>query len=311
MSTGGASEAAIGDTLEVTMADWAQRCKSQGGLVVMPHAPSPQCERAADIVLGLVDAIEMMSFNPRRGQISPYSLNDWYRFLNLGYHIPVVGGSDKMTAASQLGGMRTYAYLGENEFTYENWMTSVRNGNTFVTVGPLLDFSVEGHAAGSRVELPRTGGTVNVSWKVESVCVPIFGVEVVIGGEMWDETTFDGAFEAAGSIEVPVGKSTWVGLRVRGSNKENRSEIAAHSSVVQVVVEGSAIFNQPDAVSVLDQIEGSLAYLDTLAPRSTIEAYREMRTTIEAAHRRVHALMHNNGIFHSHSVGHNHNDHSD
>ncbi|MGY4230168.1 hypothetical protein ACVMIH_007529 [Bradyrhizobium sp. USDA 4503] len=34
---------------------------SKGGLIVMPHAPNPQAEHAADIVLGLVDAIEMMS----------------------------------------------------------------------------------------------------------------------------------------------------------------------------------------------------------------------------------------------------------
>ena len=46
------------------MAEWAQRCIDQGGLVVMPHAPNPQLERAADIVLGLIHAIEMMTFKP-------------------------------------------------------------------------------------------------------------------------------------------------------------------------------------------------------------------------------------------------------
>ena len=62
--TGGPSESVIGDPQEVTMADWATRCLEQSGLVVMPHGPNPQCERAADIVLGVVDAMEMMTFNP-------------------------------------------------------------------------------------------------------------------------------------------------------------------------------------------------------------------------------------------------------
>ena len=84
LCSGGPSESAIGDPQEVTMAEWAQRCIEQGGLVVMPHGPNPQCERAADIVLGLIHAIEMMTFNPFDAQINPYGIADWYRYLNLG-----------------------------------------------------------------------------------------------------------------------------------------------------------------------------------------------------------------------------------
>ena len=100
LGSGGPAESAIGDPLEVTMAEWAERCIRQGGLVVLPHAPNPQAERAADIVLGLVHAIEMMTFNPYNAQVNPYGLADWYRFQNLGYQIPLVAGSDKMAASS-------------------------------------------------------------------------------------------------------------------------------------------------------------------------------------------------------------------
>ena len=40
LCTGGPDESAFGDPLEVTMAEWAQRCLDQGGLVVMPHSPN-------------------------------------------------------------------------------------------------------------------------------------------------------------------------------------------------------------------------------------------------------------------------------
>ncbi len=116
LCSGGPTESALGDAQEVTMAEWALKCLDQGGLVVMPHAPDPQGERAADIVLGLVNAVEMMTFTPYDIQIRPYGLADWYRYLNLGYNLPVVGGSDKMSAAALLGGVRTYTQLGERSF---------------------------------------------------------------------------------------------------------------------------------------------------------------------------------------------------
>ena len=133
----------------------------------LPHAPNPQAERAADIVLGLVHAIEMMSFNPFDAQITTYGLLDWYRYLNLGYQIPIVGGSDKMSAASLLGGIRTYAQLGEREFSLRELDDGGQGlGNTFVTVGPLLELEVEGLAPGRWLDLPVGGGTVDVTWRV-------------------------------------------------------------------------------------------------------------------------------------------------
>ena len=202
LCTGGPSESAIGDPLHVTMAEWAQRCIDQNGLVVLPHAPNPQAERAADIVLGLVHAMEMMTFNPYNAQVSPYGLADWYRYQNLGYQLPLVGGSDKMAASSLLGGIRTYAHLGEREFTYEGWMDAVRAGNTFVTVGPLIEFTVDGQPPGSRIELPASGGTVDVNWTAASVNVPIAQVELIVGGQVAEQTDGGNELSTSGSISV-------------------------------------------------------------------------------------------------------------
>ena len=309
LCTGGPSESAIGDALEVSMAEWAQRCIDQNGLVVLPHAPNPQLERAADIVLGLVHAIEMMTFNPFNWQITPYGLLDWYRYLNLGYQVPVVGGSDKMSADSLLGGIRTYAHLGGREFSYENWMAAVKAGNTFVTVGPLLELAVEGMPPGSQLDLPAGGGTVNVNWRVASAALPIDKVEIVIGGFAVEEVSVDGALAASGSSDVVINESTWIALRVRGSHAGRSGEIAAHSSCVQVRVDGKRPFKREDAMAVLEQIEGALAYVDTLAPRPAAQRYKQVRATIEAAHNRLHQLMHRQGIYHEHNPLHEHGEH--
>jgi hypothetical protein len=306
LCTGGPDESAIGDPLEVTMAEWAERCIQQGGLVVMPHAPNPDNERAADIVLGLVQAIEMQTINPYDLQLNPYGLADWYRYQNLGYQIPLVGGSDKMSAACLLGGIRTYAQLGQRPFTYEGWMAAVRAGNTFVTVGPLIEFSVEGQAAGGRVTLPAGGGTIAVSWRVESVSVPIEQVEVVVGGLVAEQVTVAKLLGSSGSASIRIGQSTWVALRVRGSYRGRHGEIAAHTSAVQVIVGDQSIFVEAEAIAVLDQIEGAIAYVDTLAPRPQAQRYKQLRATLEAAHARMHQRLHDHGVFHRHTPLHRH-----
>jgi hypothetical protein len=306
LSTGGPGESAAGDPLEVTMAEWAQRCIDQSGLVVMPHAPTPQLERAADIVLGLVGAIELVTFNPLRpaagdsyGQLNPYGLADWYRYLNLGYQVPLVGGSDKMSTGMLLGGIRTYVQLAERELTYENWMQAIRAGNTFATVGPLATIAVEGIEPGGTLRLPAGGGTVRIEWEAESAALPIDRVEIVVGGLVAAETTV-GALAARGDAAIAVTDSTWVALRVRGSYSGEAEDIAAHTSAVQVLVGDSELFSEPDSIAVLDQIQGALAYVDTIATRPDGRRLRALRATLEGAYNRLHQRMHAAGVYHRH-----------
>jgi hypothetical protein len=70
-----------------------------------------------------------------------------------------------------------------------------------------------------------------------------------------------------------------------------RDDIAAHSSAVQVLVGGAPIYSQPEAATVLAQIEGSLRYVDVLAARPDEARFAAMRATLQAAHRQMHALI--------------------
>jgi len=74
-----------------------------------------------------------------------------------------------MAATTAVGAVRTYAQIAKNrEFDYEAWKKAIRNGNTFVTYGPLLEFGVEGNPAGKKIKMACAGGKVDVSWKVMS-----------------------------------------------------------------------------------------------------------------------------------------------
>ena len=63
-----------------------------------------------------------------------------------------------MTASTAVGTVRTYARLDPNgPFTYEAWMEAVRRAETFVTYGPLLEFTVDGRSMGRFVGRLRRG----------------------------------------------------------------------------------------------------------------------------------------------------------
>ena len=309
MTTGGADESALGDPIEILLTEWARQVRRQGGLAVLPHFPNPRAEHAASIVSGDIDAIEMTSWGNLYGGINPYSLSDWYRYLNCGYLVPAVGGTDKMSASTAVGTVRTYAHIApDHAFDYRAWMDAIRRAETFVTYGPLLEFNVDGVPMGSCMAMAASGGTVDVTWQVASVTVPMTRVELVVNGEIRESVAVS-PWEGAGAWSFRVEKSSWLALLVRGHYADQPEIVAAHSSPVKVKVEGSCLLAAADAVTILEQIEGALAYLDTVGTRAEDRAYKRMRLVLESAHRSLHNRMHQLGHFHDHSPVTDHKEH--
>jgi len=301
MTTGGPDESALGDPIEILLTEWARQCRKQGGLVVLPHFPQPRAEHAASIVAGDIDALEMTSWENLYGGISPYCLSDWYRYLNCGYQVAAVGGTDKMGAETAVGTVRTYARIAQGQpFSYSDWMAAVRRGETFVTYGPLLEFNVEGRPMGAKLEMDSGGGTVSVNWQVSSVTIPITRVELVVNGEI-RESVEVGPEHGAGSWQVKLDHSSWLALLVRGHYPDKPECITAHSSAVMVNVQGSQLLVAADAVTILEQIEGAMAFIDTIGTRASDRAYKRMRLVLEGTQRTLHNRMHQAGYYHEHS----------
>jgi hypothetical protein len=309
MCSGGPDEAALGDPIEVLLTEWARRCRSQGGLVVFPHFPQPRAENAAALVHGDVDAVEMCSIGNEFTGIDPYSLSDWYRYLNCGYFYPAVGGTDKMAATTAVGTVRTYARIPEGrKFTYDSWMEAVRSGNTFVSYGPLMEFRVEGRWPGGQTSMGSGGGSVDVEYELASVTVPMTRADLVVNGEVRESRSI-GARRARGHWSVQLDRSSWLALLVRGKHPDCPEIIAAHASPVRVRVGASPFFAPADAVTILEQIEGAMAYLDTVGTRADERARKRMRLVLTSAHRKLHNDMHRRGRDHAHSAVHDHPEH--
>ena len=189
MSADGPSEAYLGDPIWTSMAEWADVCRQRQGLAVAVHFPYPTGEIAADIVLGKIDAVEIWPQDDPKvhhkviEEFDSLRYLDWYHYLNCGYRLPAVAGTDKMGAYMPAGTNRVYAYLGQEEFNYPNFAKAVRAGNTFATSGPLLMFHADGHPPGAEITLGAGGGTIEVT--ADAQCfVPIHRLEVIFNGKV-------------------------------------------------------------------------------------------------------------------------------
>ena len=308
LTTGGPDESALGDPVETTLTDWARRCREQSGVTVLPHFPNPRGEFPATIVSELIDGVEMTSWGALYAGISPYSLSDWYRFLNCGYHVAVVGGTDKMSATTAVGTVRTYAKI-EEPFSLESWRAAVKKGRTFVTYGALIDLCVEGKFPGEQIALDGPA-TLHMEWSVASATIPITAVELIMGGDTIDSKRFDGLLGSSrGSFKVKVEAGSWIALRVRGHHADKPEIIIAHTSAVLITVAGKKPMNLPDAITILEQIEGVTAYVKTLGTRAEEQQYKQIIMTLTSAHRALHNRLHAQGIYHKHSIldEHHHN----
>jgi hypothetical protein len=141
---------------------------------------------------------------------------------------------------------------------------------------------------------------VDVMWQVASVTVPMSRVELVVNGEIRESLEVSPE-EASGSWPVRLDKSAWLALLVRGHYADKPEIIAAHSSPVMVDVERSPMLAAADAVTILEQIEGALAYLDTVGTRADDLACKRMRLVLTSAHRSLHNRMHRLGYDHGHT----------
>jgi hypothetical protein len=283
MCAGGPTESYLGDPTWMSLAEWSDLCRESEGLVVIPHFPTPYCEVAADIVLGKVDAAEIRYFTPA---LDSFNVREWYRFLNCGYRVAAVGGTDKMSAGMPVGGVRTYADLGDREFTFDSWAAAVRAGRTFTTSGPLIELSVEGHPPGSEIKIPKSGGTVEVATRARSV-QPFHELQIVVNGEVVArESVAEGGLQARLHTKLQLAGSSWIAARCISQFSVWHCwpiHIAAHTSPVYVQCGDDELFSPSDATYMLTLIEGGLTWLDTLSIPADGERDARIRGVYEAA----------------------------
>lgn len=233
--------------------DWCDQCHRKKGLVVWPDLPRltterPQGEALAALLLGKIDAVEVCS-------LSEEALSFFYRLLNAGVRAALVGSSGREGPDTPLGAVRTYARV-DGPFALPAWVEAVRGRHTFVSDGPLLDFTA---SAGKL--------------RAEAVAAaPIDRLEIVANGEVIASGT------SLLEVDFAPEASSWVAARCYAGGR------AAHSSPVWVDVPGRPLRPRAEATGpLLASLEQTLTWVENEARCPTEKHRADLRDHLEAA----------------------------
>ena len=218
------------------------------------HFPTPYGEVAIDIALGFVDAIDLVTWgNPFDETRSPSPAPTWYRFLNCGFDLPALGGTDKMWNTQVTGSVRTYVKV-DGDFDYQAWIDGVRAGRTFVSTGPVIHFTAGGASIGETLAADP-GDALPFRFDVNSRA-PVDVLEIIVNGEVVARLENDERARELGlGGSFTVNHSSWIAARAyssailpyQGGLAEDGIPILAHTSPIYIDVDGQPRRSAEDA----------------------------------------------------------------
>jgi TolB protein len=200
-----------------------------------------------DVALGKVDYLEVGGFSDHLA-----TAEVWYRLLNCGFRLPAGAGTDAMANFASLHGPvgmnRVFVRAGPR-LDYRAWLAGLKAGRSFVSNGPLLAFSVDGHEAGDEIRLPAGVHPLVARVSLRSM-VPVERLEIIANGVVLATIPLgkDG-MRADAVIPLPVTRSAWLTLRAY-SRRSNGAVLDiypfATTSPIYVTVGGQPI-RSPEA----------------------------------------------------------------
>jgi len=184
---------------------------------------------ALDVPFGLVDFIEVC-------ESGVVATDTWYGLLNLGYKMTPSAGSD--FPYTDLPGVSRSYVMGSATATPDSWYASFRAGHTYVTNGPFLEFSINGHPMGEEIHVPR-GTKLDIS--AEALLNPDVDVldrlELVALGDVAQTEPAHGQDRVRMKTTLTADHSMWLAVRAYGAKNDPRNTTVAHTAPIYVVVD--------------------------------------------------------------------------
>lgn len=234
------------------------------------------------VTTGGIDFIELLQF-------SQLNAMDYYDYLNLGFRLTAAAGSD-VPWGSTIGEVRTYVHMGP-KLDIDAWYRGLKAGNTFVSNGPALEFTVDGRLPGTELAKPR-GSKVKVSarvWGHPAVGLPTRLTVAGNDGVIKDAANESNKTELSLEFELPIETSRWL---VAGAVCDNSA--VAHTTPVYIVVDQRPTWSARHGPAVIDkqlaaieEIEKEVA--EGTDPRS--QGVRERLTRAKAFYAKLRADM--------------------
>ena len=243
-------------------ADVYDLAHAQGALVGAVHpfdsVPDPFAKPAeritdelpVDVALGKLDYMEIVGFSDHKS-----TAEVWYKLLNLGFKLPAGAGTDATAnyaapIRGQVGFDRVYVWTPGWPKSLDVWMESLKQGRTFATNGPLLEFKLGGEMVGSELKLDAAQNAVPFTAKLRSI-VPVDHLEVVCNGKVGQTLKLDATRETVDATgTIPITESGWCVLRAWSDKAKYPvmdSYAYASTSPVYLSVGGKRAYSKKDA----------------------------------------------------------------
>lgn len=236
-------------------------------------------EDVPDWIAGTLDAHNIFDGGSRGGYEDTF-----YRFLDVGLRVPFSTGTDWFLYDFS----RVYVEI-EEPLSVERWLEGLRKGRSFITNGPLLEFSVDKHRPGDVIRLAEPG-QVEISARAVGRC-DFQRIEVVQNGRVVQSEpsrAVGGHFEAALTAPLRISQSGWIALRVSAETKnELGGPLFGHTSAVYVEVAGKAIFKPEVAEALIADMREAM---QTIEPKATFAGDAERNEVMDVYRKGIATL---------------------
>ncbi len=190
------------------------------------------------------------------GGITGSYQDSFYRYLNLGIRVPFSTGTDWFIDDFS----RVYVPL-EGQLTSQTWLEQLAAGRSFITNGPLLEFTVNEQPIGEILQLSKSKElklTARAAGRID-----FRNLEIIRNGEIIasaETKPVDGHFESHLNQHVLINEPCWLAARtpLDGPKNEFARPAFAHTSPVYVDFKGQRSFQPEVALDLIREIEESL-----------------------------------------------------
>lgn len=256
-----------------------------GGKVVWAHNRRGS-EDIPNWITGRIDANNVLDGNEHGSYEDPY-----YRYLNIGIQAPLCAGTDWFIYDFS----RAYVQAME-AVTPTAWLDQLAAGKSYVTNGPLLEFTVDDRSLGSVLTLERPR---EVSIRGRALGRTDFKqIELVQNGEIVRKAASrreGNHFVADMKVSLPIEGPCWLALRTPQRpqptdpaaktfpQNELGGRIFAHTSPIYIRMSNAGVFDRGAAAGLIDEMKADLKRVTNLAVFANDEERKRVRAVYDEA----------------------------
>lgn len=196
-----------------------------------------------------VDALELLQFCVSE---DPLLTDHYYHMLDLGYAITAIAGSDFPWCGhdhdgppernARIGNVRFYTYTGSS-LTFHRWREGLKTGHTFVTNGPILEFTVNGRMPGDSLEVTKGNElTITAIAYGHPSQAPLHNLEIVKHGKVIARAHVSDKGQSASQLNLSMKVTADDGFWIAARSNTGMTQ-AAHTTPVYVSVDGNGFHN--------------------------------------------------------------------